>query len=123
MNAALWIAAGVLAVVFLAAGLTKLVRDKADLVERMSWVQDASAGQVRAVGAVEVLGAIGVVLPALVGPWPWLVPWAATGLALVMVGAAVVNVRHHEASHIVVNAVLLVLALFVAWGRFGPYAF
>ena len=123
MNLALWLAAVLLAVAFLAAGLTKLTRDKAALAERMAWVEDYSAGQVRAIGAVEVLGAIGVVLPALVGPWPWLVPWAATGLALVMVGAAVVNVRHHEASHIVVNAVLLALALFVAWGRFGPYAF
>ena len=123
MNLALWLAAVLLAVAFLAAGLTKLTRDKAALAERMAWVEDYSAGQVRAIGAVEVLGAIGVVLPALVGPWPWLVPWAATGLALVMIGAAVTHLRRGEAPLVAVNVVLLVLALFVAWGRFGPYAF
>ena len=114
MNVALWIAAGVLAAAFLAAGLTKLTRDRAALVERMAWVEDFSAGQVRAIGAVEVLGAVGLVLPALVGPWPWLVPWAATGLALVMVGAAVTHLRRGEAPQVAVNAVLLALAVFVA---------
>lgn len=123
MNLALWLAAVLLAVAFLAAGLTKLTRDKAALAERMAWVEDYSAGQVRAIGAVEVLGAIGVVLPALVGPWPWLVPWAATGLALVMIGAAVTHLRRGEAPLVAVNVVLLALAVFVAWGRFGPYAF
>jgi hypothetical protein len=51
------------------------------------------------------------------------VPLAATGLALVMVGAAVVHARRKENQMIVANVVLLALAVFVAWGRFGPYAF
>ena len=52
-----------------------------------------------------------------------LTPLAATGLAIVMILAAITHVRRREPSGIAVNAVLLVLAAFVAWGRFGPYAF
>jgi uncharacterized membrane protein YfcA len=54
---------------------------------------------------------------------PILVPLAAVGLALVMVGAIVVHARRKEPMNIVVNVVLIALAIFVAWGRFGPYSF
>jgi len=51
------------------------------------------------------------------------VPIAATGLALVMLGAIVVHARRKEPQMIIANVVLLALAVFVAWGRFGPHAF
>jgi uncharacterized membrane protein len=122
MNIALWIAAGLLAVAFLAAGLSKLVQPKEKLAERTPYVEDFSAGAVKAIGALEVLGAIGLILPAVTKIAPILVPLAATGLALMMVGAIVVHLRRGEKA-IAVNFVLLALAVFVAWGRFGPYAF
>jgi hypothetical protein len=53
---------------------------------------------------------------------PLLVPLAAVGLGLLMVGAAAVHVRRGEVPFIAVNAALLAVAAFVAWGRFGPYA-
>jgi uncharacterized membrane protein YfcA len=64
-----------------------------------------------------------LVLPAALHIAPILVPLAAVGLALVMVGAIVVHARRKEPMNIAVNVVLIVLAVLVAWGRFGPYSF
>jgi uncharacterized membrane protein YphA (DoxX/SURF4 family) len=123
MNVTLWIAAIVLALAFLAAGLMKLTQPKEKLDANMAWAEDFSQGTIKLIGLVEVLGAIGLILPAVTGIAPILVPLAATGLAIVMIGAIVVHARRGELSLTVINAVLLVLAVFVAWGRFGSYAF
>ncbi|HEY0239602.1 MAG TPA: DoxX family protein [Friedmanniella sp.] len=123
MNVLLWIVAGLLALAFLGAGLTKVSQPKDKLAGTMGWVDDFSPAAVKTIGALEVLGAIGLVLPALVDVAPVLVPVAATGLAVTMVGAIVVHLRRHEPQMVVVNVVLLVLALLVAVLRFGPYAF
>ena len=124
MNVVLWIVAGVLAAAFLGAGLMKLSQPRKKLADSgMGWVDDFSDGGVKAIGALEVLGALGLILPAALDVVPVLVPIAATGLALVMVGAAIVHARRREPQMIIVNVVLLALAVFVAWGRFGPYAF
>lgn len=124
MNVVLWIVTIVLAVVFLGAGLMKLTRPKEQLAASgMGFVEDFSAGAVKAIGAVEVLAAIGLILPAVTGVAPILVPLAASGLVLLMVGAIITHLRRKEAPMALANVVLLLLALFVAWGRFGPYAF
>ncbi|ADB74697.1 DoxX family protein [Geodermatophilus obscurus] len=124
MNVVLWIVAGLLAVAFLAAGLMKLTQPKKKLADSgMGWTEDFSDGAVKGIGALEVLGAAGLILPAALDIVPVLVPIAATGLALLMLGAAVTHARRKESTNIVVNIVLLALAAFVAWGRFGPYAF
>jgi uncharacterized membrane protein YphA (DoxX/SURF4 family) len=122
MNLALWIIAIVLAVGFAASGLLKIVRRKEQLVASgFGWAQDFSPSTIRLIGVAEILGAIGLVLPAALHIAPVLVPLAAIGLALVMAGAAVVHGRRNEAPMIAINAVLLVLAVIVAWGRLGPY--
>jgi hypothetical protein len=123
MNIALWIVAGLLAVAFLGAGVTKLTQPKAKLADRMAWVEDFSPGTVKLIGGLEILAAIGLILPALTGIAPILVPLAATGLAVIMALAVITHVRRHEPQVIVFNLVLLALAAFVAWGRFGPYSF
>jgi uncharacterized membrane protein YphA (DoxX/SURF4 family) len=115
---ALWVAQVLLAVAFLGAGATKLSRPKEKLLKNMAWVEDFSQRTVRLIGALEVLGAIGVVLPALTGILPWLTPLAALGLVLLMIGAALTHLRRKEYGYIAMNAVLLVLAAFVAYGRF-----
>ncbi|MFF2189407.1 DoxX family protein [Streptomyces sp. NPDC058155] len=56
-------------------------------------------------------------------PAPILVPLAATGLVVTMVGAMVVHARRGELPYLALNLALLVLAAVVAWGQFGPYAF
>jgi uncharacterized membrane protein YphA (DoxX/SURF4 family) len=124
MNLALWIIAIVLAVAFAGSGLMKLVVPKDKLVTAgQGWAQDFSPTNIRLIGLVEILGAVGLVLPAAVHIAPILVPLAAVGLALVMVGAIVVHARRKEPMNIAVNVVLIALAVVVAWGRFGPYSF
>jgi hypothetical protein len=124
MNLALWIVAIVLAAVFAGSGIMKQFVPKDKLVTSgQGWAQDVSPTSIRLIGLAEVLGAIGLVLPAAVHIVPILVPLAAVGLALVMAGAAAVHARRKEAPMVGVNAVLLVLAVVVAWGRFGPYSF
>ncbi|MEV7009140.1 DoxX family protein [Streptosporangium sp. NPDC051022] len=124
MNVALWIVAGLLAAAFALAGLMKLAQPKERLAASgMAWTEDFSAVAIKAIGGLEVLGAIGLILPAALGIAPVLTPLAATGLAITMVGAAVVHVRRKENQAIGANVVLLVLAVVVAWGRFGPYSF
>ena len=123
MNVVLWIIAGLLALAFLGAGLTKLVQPKEKLAATMGWVDDFSPGTVRLIGALEVLAAIGLVLPAALDVVPVLVPLAAVGLGALMVGAAITHARRREVPMIAVNVVLLLLAVVVAWGRFGPWSF
>lgn len=123
MNVVLWIAAGLLAAVFLMSGALKASQPKEKLHANMPWVEDFSPSMVKAIGAVEVLAAIGLILPGALDIAPVLVPLAATGLVLVMIGAIITHVRRKEYQGLPINAVLLLLAAFVAWGRFGPYSF
>jgi uncharacterized membrane protein YphA (DoxX/SURF4 family) len=124
MNLALRILAIVLAASFAGSGLMKLSVPKDKLVKSgQGWAQGFSRNSIRLIGFIEVLGAAGLILPAVTHIAPILVPLAAIGLVLVMVGAAIVHARRHEAMNIAVNVVLLALAAFVAWGSFGPSPF
>jgi uncharacterized membrane protein YphA (DoxX/SURF4 family) len=120
VNVVLWIIQILLALAFLAAGLAKVSQPKKKLAGHMAWVDDFSERSVKLIGAAEVLGALGLVLPAA-GITGALIPIAATGLVLLMLGAAITHARRGEMQMIAVNLVLLVLAAVVAWGRFGPY--
>ena len=125
MNLALWIIAGLLAALFLVSGATKLFvpKEKLATIRGGGWTGDASVGFVKALGALEVLAAVGLILPAAVHIAPVLVPLAAVGLVLLMVGAMITHLRRHEAMFALVNLVYLAVAAFVAWGRFGPESF
>ena len=125
MNLALWIIAGLVAALFLVAGANKLFIPQKKLATAPGggWVNDFSQGFVKALGAVEILGAVGLILPAALDIAPVLVPVAAVGLATIMVGAARVTFRRHEPKHTLVNLAYLALAAFVAFGRFGPAPF
>ena len=124
MNIALWIIAGLLAAGSLGSGAMKLARPKEKLAASgMGWVEDFSAGAVKSIGILEVLAAVGLILPAALGIAPVLVPLAAVGLVVLMVGAIITHLRRHEAKAIVENLAVLALAGLVAWGRFGPQSF
>ena len=125
MNLALWIIAGLLAAVFILAGATKLFipQEKLARAPAGGWVLDFSPGFVKALGAVEILGAAGLILPAALGIAPVLVPVAAVGLALIMIGAAIVTSRRKEFTHALLDLTYLALIIFVASGRFGPESF
>lgn len=119
MNTALWIVAGIMAALFAFAGANKLFMpyDKLANAPGATWVNHFSPGFVKALGAIEIVGAVGLVLPAILDIAPVLVPLAAIGLALIMVGAATVTFRLHEYLHVLLNLVYLGLLVFVAWGR------
>jgi uncharacterized membrane protein YphA (DoxX/SURF4 family) len=116
-----WILQIVLALAFLAAGVMKLARPKPALVGAgMGWADDFSDAGVKGIGALEVIGAVGLVLPALTGVAPILTPVAALGLAAVMAGAVVVHVRRKEA--FVPPLVLGALSLLLAVVGFAVYS-
>lgn len=118
MLIAVWIASGLLALVNLAAGAVKLSQSKEKLSGQMAWVNDFSPTQVRLIGAAELLGGIGVIVPVLTGILPILTPIAATGIAILQIGAIVVHLRRGERT-IIPNIVILALAVFVAVTRFA----
>jgi uncharacterized membrane protein YphA (DoxX/SURF4 family) len=122
MNIFLWVLQIVLALMFAAAGVMKATQPKDKLAGQLAWVEDYSANTVRLIGVSELLGALGLILPAATHIAPILTPIAATALAVVMALAINTHRRRHEASGMVIAAVLLVLTVIVAWGRFGPYA-
>ena len=122
MNVFLWIVQIALAAAFVLAGVTKATQPKEKLQPKLPGVEDFSAGTVRLICVAELLGGLGLDLPAVTGIAPVLTPIAATCLAVVMVLASATHVRRKEPSGVAVNAVLFLLAAFVAWGRFGPWS-
>jgi uncharacterized membrane protein YphA (DoxX/SURF4 family) len=123
VDIALWVAAIILATVFAIAGGLKVAVPRQRLRPLMGWVEYASDLPVKALGVAEVAGAVAIVLPGLIGVATVLTPIAAVGLAIVMVGAAIVHLCLDESGKVPQTVVLFVLAVFVAWGRFGQYAF
>jgi uncharacterized membrane protein YphA (DoxX/SURF4 family) len=121
MNVAVWVLQVLLALAFLLAGVMKSTQPRQKLATNMGWVEDFSDNTVRTIGMLEVLAGIGLLLPAVTGVATVLVPLAAVGLALMMVLAALTHRRRGEPQMIGVNAVLLLVAVVVAWARFGPY--
>ena len=117
MNIALWIVQVLLGGMFVMAGMMKAFqyeRARASL----PWVKDVPRGLVTFIGISELLGGLGLLLPALTGILPWLTPLAAVGLALVMILAIGFHASRREGPAIGFNVALLVLAAFVAYGRF-----
>jgi uncharacterized membrane protein YphA (DoxX/SURF4 family) len=122
MNTIIWIAQGILAAVFLAAGVLKLTNTRAALKDKTPYVEDFTDAQVKTIGTLEVLSAFGVVLPAALKVLPVLTPIAACGQALTMIAAAATLIRRGEYAHVLLNVVVFSLAVFVAVERFGAYA-
>ena len=114
----LWVAQVLLALAFGAAGVMKLMTPLDQLGTMMNWVTVTPEWLVRFIGTVEILGALGMILPALTRVLPWLTPLAALGFAVIQVLAIGTHASLGEtAATLPVNIVLLALALFVAWGR------
>lgn len=120
MNIALWIAQGLLTLVYLVAGGIKVVRPREQLVAsgNFDWMKDTSDAGVKAVGLAEILGALGLILPRLTGIAEILTPLAAIGLLVVQIGALRVHLVRNERRPLPANVFLLLLAAFVAAGRF-----
>jgi VIT1/CCC1 family predicted Fe2+/Mn2+ transporter len=119
VNTFLWIVQGMLAAVFMMTGIMKLVQKKEAMADKMGFVEDFSQKQVTGIGALELMGAMGLILPWATGILPWLTPIAAVGLAMTMVGAFLTHLRRKELIPMgIVNIVLFSMAIFIAYGRF-----
>lgn len=119
LNIGLWVAQVLLAVMYVMAGWMKLSQPMAGLAAMgMGYATTLPELFVRFVGLMEVLGAIGLILPAATRILPFLTPLAALGLTIVQVAAIVLHATRGEtAMTLPINLVLLALALFVLWGR------
>ena len=123
MDTALWIVQSLLAGLFLATGMTKLIQPRLKMAAGpMGWAADVTDQQFRTIGLLEVLGAMGLILPGAIGIAPGLLPLAAIGLALTMVGAIRAHVRYGELERLAVPIIVLGLALFVAIERLGAHS-
>lgn len=123
MNVLLWIVQSLLAVGFVAVGAMKLTRSRAQLASTFGWVEQVSDPSVKAIGLLEVLAGVGLVLPGAVNIAPVLVAWAALGGLALAVGGSVVHLRRAETQLAAANLVFIVPLILIAWGRFGPYHF
>ncbi len=125
MNLALWIGAGLLAAVALTGGISKsfVPRQRLAAVHGGGWTAGVSGGFVKTLGVLELLAAAGLILPGAVGIAPVLVAVTAVCWVLLMVGAMITHGRRGESTLVMLNLVYLALAVFIAWGRFGPGSF
>lgn len=123
METVLWVLQVLLAALFLVTGTVKLTQPRLKMAAGpMRWAKDVTDAQFRAIGVVEILGSIGLIVPAALGIAPVLTPLAAVGLVLIMVGAIRTHVRYSETDRLGVPLVVLALALFVAIAGFGTYS-
>jgi hypothetical protein len=118
MNIALWIVQGLAAFAFLWAGIHKIIEPMEKYKKENPWAKDMTAGLLRLLGGLEILGALGLILPVLTHILPWLTPVAAICLGVLMIGAIVVHLRHKEFSGIIAPIIIFLLVGFVAYGRF-----
>jgi uncharacterized membrane protein len=119
MNTILWIIQGLLAAMFITAGVMKSTQPKEKLVKQLPWVADFSKSTVRFIGLSELLGGIGLIVPWLTGIAPILTPISAIGICVIMVLASnIVHLKKNEYKEIAFNVILFLLAAFVAYGRF-----
>jgi len=125
MNLGLWIAAGLLSAVALAGGISKTFVPKAKLAAAHGgeWTAHASVGFVKTLGVLELLAAVGLILPAIVDIAPVMVPITAVCWVLLMIGAMITHGRLGQVKLAMLNLGYLALAAFIAWGRFGPESF
>ncbi|RII13456.1 hypothetical protein DSC45_24190 [Streptomyces sp. YIM 130001] len=125
MNLTLWIGTGVLAFIALAGGVSKafLPKEKLSAHEGGRWTRETSPLFIRVLGVLEILAAVGLVLPAVLDVAPVMVPVTAVCWVLLMLGAIVTHGKLGQSKLVALTSVYLLIAVFVAWGRFGPEAF
>ncbi|MGD0559814.1 MAG: DoxX family protein [Streptosporangiaceae bacterium] len=114
MHVAYWIVAGLLALFYLYGGGIKVIRTREQLLPMMAWVDSTPMPAVRAIGTVEVLGAIGLILPPLTGIAPWLAFAAAIGFVILQIAATRVHLRRGD-RQIGLNIGLIVAAAVTIW--------
>jgi putative oxidoreductase len=118
LNLTLWILQALLAAVFLMAGLTKAAQPMAALATKMPWTAQVGEPLTRFIGVSEILGALGLILPAATRFLAFLTPLAAAALTLIMALATGFHLSRGEMHAFPIPLVIGVLCAFVAFGRF-----
>lgn len=118
-NILLWILQALLAATLLWAAFMKLSKSPQELAAMWPWAGEVSPTLVKLTGITDLLGGLGLVLPALLRVKPVLTPIAALGIVALMICASVFHIMRGEASQIGFNVVVAAIAGFIAWGRFG----
>ncbi|MCF6327748.1 MAG: DoxX family protein [Devosiaceae bacterium] len=118
LSIALWAVQIFLAIGYAIAGMMKIVSPISDLALEMAYAADVPEWFVRTVGVLEIAGAVGIILPALMKVMTWLVPLTAICFSLVQVTAIFIHANYGEtAQFLAINLILLAMSLFVLWGR------
>ncbi|QKZ14131.1 DoxX family protein [Spirosoma sp. KUDC1026] len=118
LNLTLWIAQLLTAILLLWAGYVKIAKPITELAAMWPWAGEVSATFVRFTGVIDLLGALGLILPAALRIQPRLTPVAAVGIILLMICATVFHLLRGEGANIGFNIGVIVIAAFIAWGRF-----
>lgn len=116
LNIALWVAQGLISLTLIWAGYAKLFQPIEETAQMLPWALD-NPGLLKFTGIVDLLGGIGIVLPAALRIQPKLTVFAAYGTIALMIAASVFHISRGEASLIGMNIFFLMLAGFIAWGR------
>ncbi len=109
MDIIIWIIQGVLCVIFLYFGSLKMFLPIQKIEKKVTWANDYSISKLRFFGFLEVIGALGLMLPWRLDILPILTPMAATGLAMVMAGAGMVHLKRDEVNMLLINIVIIFL--------------
>ena len=117
MNIAIWAIQGILGLLFILSGTMKVIMPPERIQDRMTFVRVYPLPFVRFIGAAEVLGGLGLILPGATGILSWLTPVAALGLAIIMAGAVYYHLRYNERNQTPSVAILLLLTVAVIVGR------
>lgn len=117
LNISLWIAQAILAFIFLWAGYVKIFQSVEQMSEMMAWVPEVPILFIRLLGILELLGAAGLIFPALLRVKPRVTVWAAVACTVLMVFAATFHLTRGEVSEIGLNIGLGLIGIFIIWGR------
>lgn len=118
MNTTIWIIQGLLAAFFIIPAFMKLASSKEKLIEKGQLEPNTSPLPVRAIGVLELLGIIGIIVPYYTGILPVLTSWAAIGFSLVMAGAFMVHFKKKEFKMLPLLSIIFILSVTVAYSRF-----
>lgn len=117
LNIMLWVAQVLLAGMFIMAGMMKTFQPIEEIGASLPWVLNTPEVLIRFIGLSELLGGLGLLLPAILRIKPQLTGYAALGLAVVMVLALIFHAVRGEYAATGINVVIVLIAGFVAWGR------
>ncbi|MBL7901137.1 MAG: DoxX family protein [Bacteroidia bacterium] len=117
MHISLWVVQALLAAMFLMSGFMKASMPVEKLSAMLPWATSVPVALIKFIGLSELLGGLGLILPSLLRFKPTLTIWAGLGLATIMLLAIPFHISRGETPLIGMNAMFMILSLFVAWGR------